>query len=181
MTVKGAWRVWLGTQTSRGPAVLCLLTQLCPTLCSPMDCIRPVSSVCGDSPGRNTGVGCHALLQGLFPTQGSNPGLPHCRQILYCLIHQGNPKKSREVCLFDEKLINTKLPPISMAPLLSQKAVRWYLSETHSALHVPKVEAGGTITTWQLGKLRHKKLQLHKDWGCMEFWVSPSLTLGSFF
>ena len=39
---------------------------------------------------QNTGVGCHALLQGIFPTQGSNPGLPHCRQILYHLSHQGN-------------------------------------------------------------------------------------------
>ena len=38
-----------------------------------------------DSPGRNTGVGCHALLQGIFPTQGSNPGLPHCMWILYHL------------------------------------------------------------------------------------------------
>ena len=44
-----------------------------------------------DSPGKNTGVGCHALLHGIFPTQGSNPGLPHCRQILYCLSHQGSP------------------------------------------------------------------------------------------
>ena len=40
-----------------------------------------------DSPGQNTGVGCHALLQGIFPTQGSNPGLLHCRQILYSLSH----------------------------------------------------------------------------------------------
>ena len=39
----------------------------------------------------NTGVGCHAFLQGIFPIQGSNPGLPHCRQILYHLSHQGNP------------------------------------------------------------------------------------------
>ena len=45
-----------------------------------------------DSPGRNTGVGCHALLQGIFPTQGSNPGLPHCGQILYPLSHQGSPR-----------------------------------------------------------------------------------------
>ena len=45
-----------------------------------------------DSPGKNTGVHCHALLQGIFPTQGSNPGLPHCRQILYCLSHQGSPR-----------------------------------------------------------------------------------------
>ena len=44
------------------------------------------------SPGKNTGVGCHALLQGIFPTQGSNPCLPHCRWILYCLSHQGSSR-----------------------------------------------------------------------------------------
>ena len=58
---------------------LCSVTQSCPTLCDPMDCSLPGSSVQGDSPGKNTGVGCCALLQGIFPTQGSNPGLPHCR------------------------------------------------------------------------------------------------------
>ena len=42
----------------------------CPTLFDPMDCSPPGSSVHGDSPGKNTGVGCHALLQGIFPTQG---------------------------------------------------------------------------------------------------------------
>ena len=52
-------------------------------LWDPMDCSLPSSSVHGDSPGKNTGVGCHALLQGIFPMQGSNPGLPHCRWILY--------------------------------------------------------------------------------------------------
>ena len=40
---------------------------------------------------KNTGVGSLFLLQEIFPTQGSNPGLPHCRQILYCLSHQGSP------------------------------------------------------------------------------------------
>ena len=70
---------------------VCLVDQLCPTLCNPMDCSPPGSSVRGDSPGKNTGVGCHALLQGNFPTQGLNPGLPHCRWILYRLRHQGNP------------------------------------------------------------------------------------------
>ena len=44
-----------------------------------------------DSPGKNTWVGCHALLQGIFPAQGSNPSLLHCRQILYHLSHQGSP------------------------------------------------------------------------------------------
>ena len=46
-----------------------------------------------NSPGQNTGVGSHSLLQGIFPTQGSNPGLPHCRQwILYQLSHKGSPR-----------------------------------------------------------------------------------------
>ena len=45
-----------------------------------------------DSPGKKTGVGCHALLRGIFPTQGSNPGLPHCRGILYQLSHQRSPR-----------------------------------------------------------------------------------------
>ena len=57
-----------------------------------MDCSPPGSSVHGDSPGKNTGMGCHALLQGIFPTQGSNPGLPHCRWIPYHLSHQGSPR-----------------------------------------------------------------------------------------
>ena len=44
-----------------------------------------------NSPGQNTGVSSLSLLRGIFPTQGSNPGLPHCRQILYQLSHQGSP------------------------------------------------------------------------------------------
>ena len=44
--------------------------------------------------GKSTGVGCHSLLQGIFLTQGLNPGLPHCRQMLYYLSHQGKSKKS---------------------------------------------------------------------------------------
>ena len=60
--------------------VLCLVTKSCPTLCDPMDCSLPGSSVHGDSSGKNTGVGCHAFLQGIFPSQGSNPGLQHWLQ-----------------------------------------------------------------------------------------------------
>ena len=63
-------------------SVLCLVAQSCPTLCDPKDCSPPGSSVHGDSPGKNTEMGCHALFQGIFPTQGSNPGLLHCRWIL---------------------------------------------------------------------------------------------------
>ena len=55
-----------------------------------MDCCLPV--LCPwDSPGKNIGVGCYFLFQGIFPTQGSNPGLLHCRQILHHLSQQGSP------------------------------------------------------------------------------------------
>ena len=70
--------------------VLC--TQSCLTLCDPMDCNPPGSFVHRDSPGKNTGVGCHVLLQGNLPNPGTkNRGLLHCRQILYCLSHHGSP------------------------------------------------------------------------------------------
>ena len=69
---------------------LCVLS--CLTLCDSRVCGPPGSSVHGDSPGKNTGVSCHALLQGFFPTQGSTPGLPHCRRILYHVSHQGSPR-----------------------------------------------------------------------------------------
>ena len=78
------------------------LLHSCPTLCDPMDHSPPGSSVQKDSPGMDTGVCCHALLQGIFPTSGSN-------QRLSCLLHWqagslplaplGKPK-----CLWDPKL-----------------------------------------------------------------------------
>ena len=49
------------------------------------------NSVVWNSPGQNTGVGSLSLLQGIFPSQGPNPRLPHCRQILYQLSHKGTP------------------------------------------------------------------------------------------
>ena len=63
------------------------VAQSCLTLCDPMDLYRP-----WNSPGQNTGVGSLSLFQGIFPTQGPNPGLPHCRWILYQLSHKGSPK-----------------------------------------------------------------------------------------
>ena len=52
--------------------VLCIVAQSYPTLCNPMDCSPPSTFVHGDSPGKSTGVGSHALLQGVFPTQVSH-------------------------------------------------------------------------------------------------------------
>ena len=63
-----------------------LVTQSCLTFCNPMDCLW-------DSPGKNTGVCRHFLLQGIFPTQGLNLGVPHCKPILYHLSHQGSTRK----------------------------------------------------------------------------------------
>ena len=64
-----------------------LVDKLCPTLTTPVDCMWPARLLCpGDFPGKHTGVGCHSLPQGIFPTQGSNRRLLHllhCRQILY--------------------------------------------------------------------------------------------------
>ena len=74
-----------------------LVTQFCLTLCDPKE---PTKLFCPwNSPGKITGVGCHFLFQGIFLTQESIPGLPHCSQILYCLSHQGSPKHlGRNAC-----------------------------------------------------------------------------------
>ena len=67
-----------------------VLAQSCPTLCDLVGCSLPGCSV-WNSPGKNTGVCSYSLIQGIFPTQRSNPDLLHCRQILYHLSHQGSP------------------------------------------------------------------------------------------
>ena len=56
-----------------------------------LSCVRLFVTL-WNSPGQNAGAGSFPLLQGIFPTQGSNPGLPHCRWILYQLSHQGSPR-----------------------------------------------------------------------------------------
>ena len=70
--------------------VSCVHAQLRPTLqlhgLQPTRLLSPQ-----DSQGKNTGLGSHSLLEGIFQTQGLNPGLLHCRQIIYHLIYQGSP------------------------------------------------------------------------------------------
>ena len=89
----------IGNSTSLRTAVLLLLTsaQSCLTLCDPTDCSQPGSSVHGIFPGKNTAVGCRALLQEIFPTPRQNPGL-------LCLLHwqAGSlplvPPRSPKIC-----------------------------------------------------------------------------------
>ena len=95
-----------------------LLAQPCLTLCDSMGCSPPGSSVLGDSPDKNTGVGCHALRQGIFPTQGLNPGRLPCGQILHRLSHQGH------LTVLFWKLLQFFLPPgLEFLQLLSQQAL----------------------------------------------------------
>ena len=77
-TGSGAVDVDLGTWVAED--LICFVVQSCPSLRNPRDCSPPVSSVYADSPDKNTGVGCHALLQGIFPTQGLNLGLLHANR-----------------------------------------------------------------------------------------------------
>ena len=91
-TVVNKTKSWISQSIySSWGACVCLVTQSCPVLCNTMNCSPSGSSVHGDPPGKNTEVGCHALLQGIFPNQGLKPSLLHCRRILYCLDHQGSP------------------------------------------------------------------------------------------
>ena len=69
------WITLLCTRNTQS-TMLCWVAQLCPTLYEPMDCSSPASSVHGDSPGKNTGVGCLFLHQGNFPAPGIKPGSP---------------------------------------------------------------------------------------------------------
>ena len=74
------------------------VAQSCPTLWDPMDWLYSP----WNSPGQNTGVGSLSLLQGIFLTQGSNSGLPHCGQILYQLRHKGSPRIPSSLSLLQQ-------------------------------------------------------------------------------
>ena len=99
-----------------------LVAQSC--LCDPIDC-----SLCPwDSPGKNTGVGCHALRQCIFPTQWSKPGLPQYRQIFYHLSHQASPlegtsKRKRWWHICDQQGI--ALPALGCGPWFHIKKLEW--------------------------------------------------------
>ena len=86
-----------------------LIVKSCPTLCDTMDNSPMDYILCPwDSPGKNTGKGCHFLLQGTFPTQELNPGLLHCRQILYQLSYEGtHPNTSQNVPILFFLLCNS--------------------------------------------------------------------------
>ena len=79
-------RLSVGSQSSKQSEV----TQLCPTLCHPVNCSLPGSSI-HEISQQEYWSGCHFILQGNLPTRGSNPGFPHYRQTLYPLSRQKSP------------------------------------------------------------------------------------------
>ena len=133
--------------------MLCLVTQSCLTFCDPIDYSPPGSSVHGDSPGNNTGLGCHALLQGSFSTQGSNSGLPHCRRILYHLSHQGNP------CIWNSSRLIIKWIKHGKATGPQQRSGKeWIPWDVISSLHNSQ-ESFSEHSIWEIDSVIEKSLQ----------------------
>ena len=137
------------------------VAQSCLTL---MDCSPPGSSVHGDSPGPNTGAGSCSLLQGIFPTQGSNPGLQHCRWILCHLSHNGSLQSIYSQISFQWNLI---LRPVLLLnshsvkpPLLAPASWRTLGEEVrHSSLEqTPSKLPQRHPLPWQPNKTEKEKL-----------------------
>ena len=103
-------------------------------------------------PGRSTGVGCHFLLQGIFLTQGLNPGLTHCRQTLYRLSHQGslfagrntnNLRYADDTTLTEESVEELK----NLLMKLKEESEKFSLKLNNQK---SKIMASGPITSWQI-------------------------------
>ena len=112
-----------------------------------------------DFQGKSTGVGCHFLLQGIFPIQGLNPGLSHCRQTLYRLSHQQSPTIQN----IWTSLVAQKVKPLSTMPETWVRSLGWEDSlekemATHSstlALKIPWTEEPGRLQSMGLWRVRH--------------------------
>ena len=135
-----------------------LVTLLCLTLCDPMDCSPPGSSV----HGKNTGVGCHSLLQRIFPTQGSKLGLLLWRWIPYHLSHQGTPAFKQTGCRLTAELhfllvlvtqscptlcnpMDCSLPGSSIHRIFQARTLEWWYSPVTAKLP----NGGAAVQKWE--------------------------------
>ena len=98
--VSGTSRGWMSPPLLKGYSILLGESESCTVMSNSLQLHGPYSS--WYSPGQNIGVGNLSLLQGIFPTQGLNPGLPNCRWILYQLHHYGSPRILVWVSLFQQ-------------------------------------------------------------------------------
>ena len=129
--------------------------------------LQPTRLLCPwDSPGTTIGVGCHALLQGIFPTQGSNPGLLHYRQILYHLSHQGSFVQQKPLVCFRGKKKNTHIHSTSSycnhradSPVGAYKSYHCSLKTNQQMNHQcrgsGRVEYSREEMGWKVGQCRH--------------------------
>ena len=126
-----------------------LVAQSCLTVCNPME---PTSLLCPwGSPDKNTGVGCHFLLWGIFSTQGSNPGLLNCRQILYHLRHhEGRGNGTQKSTCLRTISITFYYKGFSHKTTLSCKSSwkMWYLADSSFLQLLYCYRRGGRITCW---------------------------------
>ena len=100
---------------------------------------QPARLLCPwNSPGQNAGVGSHSLFQGIFPTQGSNPGLLHCRQILYHLNHQGSPRILEWVAYPFSRGTSWPRNRTSISCIAGRFFTRWATWEDHQTDHRKK-------------------------------------------
>ena len=106
------------------------VTQLCPTL-QPHGLQLDRFLCPWNSPGKNAGVGSHCLFQGIFPTQGLNPHILHCRQILYYLSHQGS-----------SHLVELKY---------TKEIVAWLKSINGAGLKASEMRSSGLLLEWVAG------------------------------
>ena len=130
---------WISQRGIRGSVGAGSVVQSRLTLFYPKDWSQPGSSVQGFSPGKNTGVGCHSFLQGIFPTQGSDLSLPLWGQILHHPNHQGKPVLKKGMCYF----LTPNLETMRLkAPLAIPRKLFWGLGESENSTNERKRREG---------------------------------------
>ena len=135
--------------------VLCLVAQSCPTLCNPINCSLQNSSVHRDSSGKNTGVSCHALLQGIFPTQGSNPGLPHYRRILYPPSKLQIYTRELRTCVHTKTCTQNVHSSIVQKMKINQMPISWWLDKLTVVYQCSRLFFSPEKVTWYSGSTDH--------------------------
>ena len=109
------------------------------------------------SPGKIIGVSYYALLQGIFPTQGSNLGLPHCRQILYLLSQQGSPRILVWVACPFSRGSSWPRSQKRVSHIAGRFLISWATREAHKVIIWPNNSISGQITN------RTRNIYLHKN------------------
>ena len=116
----------------------------CLILCDPMDCSPPGSSVHGDSPSKNTGAGCHALLQGIFPTQGSAADIMKLAMVeIYRRFQLEGIRSKMIMQVHDEVVIDTLKEELESVKRIVKEAM-----ESVATLRVPLIAEVNSASNW---------------------------------